>query len=405
MSSKRWMFTVGMGGGSNAWWAQTPRFLPEDFALRTTYGVGVDWPVSYAELASDYDEAEGIIGVAGDRAMPYPTTNDFPQPPHLLSDFDRAMQRAFPNSWFIAPTARSSTGTARRGRCLAAGHCGLCPVDAKFRIMNEMAELYTRPNVTVITGAEVRSLDLLGGSVSGVVWRDREGRDHIAKGDTIFLGLNAVFNATTLLRTGVTHPLLGKRLNEQMGVKIAVELADVDSFNGSTQITGLGYMFYAGPHRSTHAATLIEHQNAPPRLRLEKGKLRKRAILKLVYENMPDDGNYITLQDDFPLMHYTDHSAYAKRAHATVPRQLAAMLDRTLGIDGMDLGHIEPSEGHICGGTSMSASPATGIVDAQLRHHAYRNLLLGGSGVFPTSPPSNPSLTIAALSLRAARML
>nr|WP_277425165.1 GMC oxidoreductase [Pseudohalocynthiibacter aestuariivivens] len=49
-----------------------------------------------------------------------------------------------------------------------------------------------------------------------------------------------------------------------------------------------------------------------------------------------------------------------------------------------------------------STGTATGkVVDADLRGFDHRNLFLLGSGTFPASATTNPSLTIAALSLRA----
>src|SRR5688500_12403971 len=45
--NKQWMFTIGFGGGSNCWWAGSPRLMPNDFRLLSKYGVGRDWPISY----------------------------------------------------------------------------------------------------------------------------------------------------------------------------------------------------------------------------------------------------------------------------------------------------------------------------------------------------------------------
>ena len=60
------------------------------------------------------------------------------------------------------------------------------------------------------------------------------------------------------------------------------------------------------------------------------------------------------------------------------------------------------SEAHILGTTVMGRDPKTSIVDVNLVHHQYRNLFLLGGGAFPTISPSNPTLTLSALSLRAA---
>ena len=62
---KRWRFTAGFGGGSNCWWAVTPRMLPNDFQLRTMYNVGADWPLTYDDLEPHYVRAERVMEVSG----------------------------------------------------------------------------------------------------------------------------------------------------------------------------------------------------------------------------------------------------------------------------------------------------------------------------------------------------
>ena len=48
-----------------------------------------------------------------------------------------------------------------------------------------------------------------------------------------------------------------------------------------------------------------------------------------------------------------------------------------------------------------ASDPKTSVVDADLRSHDHPNLFILGSTVFPTSATANPTLTIAALTLRA----
>jgi glucose dehydrogenase len=50
----------------------------------------------------------------------------------------------------------------------------------------------------------------------------------------------------------------------------------------------------------------------------------------------------------------------------------------------------------------MGVNPRQSLVDPDQRAHDHPNLFLLGSGVFPTSAASNPTLTIAALALRSA---
>jgi choline dehydrogenase-like flavoprotein len=57
---------------------------------------------------------------------------------------------------------------------------------------------------------------------------------------------------------------------------------------------------------------------------------------------------------------------------------------------------------HPSGTTKMSRSPATGVVDADLRVHGVDNLYVAGSSTFPTVGHANPTLTIVALAVRLA---
>jgi choline dehydrogenase-like flavoprotein len=50
----------------------------------------------------------------------------------------------------------------------------------------------------------------------------------------------------------------------------------------------------------------------------------------------------------------------------------------------------------------MGADPTESVVDPQLRTHDLSNLTIAGSSVFVTGGAMNPTLTIAALSLKAA---
>ena len=60
------------------------------------------------------------------------------------------------------------------------------------------------------------------------------------------------------------------------------------------------------------------------------------------------------------------------------------------------------SPGHIQGTVVMGDDPESSIVDGYLVHHQIRNLLVLGASAFPTATPILPTLTVSALSLRAA---
>lgn len=56
--------------------------------------------------------------------------------------------------------------------------------------------------------------------------------------------------------------------------------------------------------------------------------------------------------------------------------------------------------GHIVGTARMGDDPKTSVVDKDLRCHDHSNMFILGSTVFPTVAASNPTLTIAAMTLK-----
>jgi glucose dehydrogenase len=58
--------------------------------------------------------------------------------------------------------------------------------------------------------------------------------------------------------------------------------------------------------------------------------------------------------------------------------------------------------GHIMGTCRMGKDPSQSVVDSRCRSHDHRNLFIVGASVFPTVGSPNPTLTLAALALRAA---
>src|SRR5215213_1738358 len=65
------------GGTTLHWLGTCLRMLPNDFRLKTVYGHGVDWPISYEELKPYYEMAEREIGVSANvEEQVYPNTGE-----------------------------------------------------------------------------------------------------------------------------------------------------------------------------------------------------------------------------------------------------------------------------------------------------------------------------------------
>ena len=402
---KPWVFTLAFGGGSNCWVAGTPRMLPEDFRLNSLYGVGADWPISYDEIEPYYGEAEEIMAIAGPSDdSPFPRSRPYPQPPHRFTDVDRLFKRAYPDQFFVQPSARPSQATQHRPRCCANSVCTLCPINSKFTILSEMGDLYEDPRVTLVLGATVRQVDVAGGDVAEAVAYTKGGAVERARGELVVLGANAIFNPHILLSSGLDHPELGRGLTEQVSKTVVVHLDGVDNFQGSSYIMGHGYMLYAGPHRANRAAALIETSNRPE-LRNERGKWRQLVSLRVVYEDLRRPENYVSVSGEDPSkpeVVYEGHSAYAQRGLDALEQDLERILAPLPVEDVFISAEPNPSEAHIIGTTPMGNDPNTSVVDRNLVHHQVRNLLVLGSSTYPTASPANPTLTLSALALRSA---
>ena len=158
--NKPWTTPLGFGGGSNCWWACTPRMLPEDFEMKSRFGVGVDWPVAYDDLEEYYCDAEEVMAVSGPSdGSPFPRSRPYVQPPHYFNDVDRLFKKAFPDQFYPQPSARPTRDLDNRPACCATGTCELCPIDSKFTVINELLHLYEDERVTLVYGASVQSLD------------------------------------------------------------------------------------------------------------------------------------------------------------------------------------------------------------------------------------------------------
>ncbi|MBO9446302.1 GMC family oxidoreductase [Ruegeria sp. R14_0] len=393
---KNWVAFTLFGGNSNYWWGNVPRFHPDDFSLNSKFGVGMDWPITYQDLEPFWERVEDIIEVAGgenDHILPRRTP--FPYPPHTPSRADVALRASSP-LWVPVSSATSNGGS--RPTCCVNGVCRICPIDAKFTVLNGLEKL-THPVAHYLFDAEVRTVDIEGGRATGVSVKTADGADARLRGNTVALGTNGIFNAAILQRSGVRNEALGKYLHEQAVINVYADTANIKGFFGGTSETGHGYHFYHDIDRSTAAAALIETVNAPASVRRERGKWANRIHMRIAVEDLPRAENRVFLEEDEPVIEWTGYSDYAKRGVERAKTGLPDVIPDT--IEHLEVSDILPSDAHIQGTHRMGLSADDSVVDDRLRLHSASNVFVLGSGAFPTCSPANPSLTLSALALRA----
>jgi choline dehydrogenase-like flavoprotein len=388
--------------------------MPNDFRMRTEYGVGRDWPLSYDNLEDYYCDAEDLLAVAGPERTPYPRSRPYPLPSHLMSDPEQILHDAHGELFHPMPSARWSMHPKNpaRAQCRSLSNCTFCPIDAKFTIENSLAHLYELPGVELRLQHRALRVDVQGGVARGVVFvNEATGEIGTAKGEVVALATHAIFNPFLLMRSGLEMPALGRYLGEQTSLFARVDLRGVENFQGSTSLTGHGHMLYDGPWRRQQAAVLLETENIP-RFRLEPGRWREVMFLKCVFEMLPQRENLVGIHEDgaddeLRARPFTAHPAfdeYTKRAMQTIEADLRRAF-APLPVEGISFTGPSAGESHIQGSTAMGTDAADSVVDRNLAVHGVPNLLVLGSSVFATSPPANPTLTLCALALWAADRL
>jgi choline dehydrogenase-like flavoprotein len=271
-----------------------------------------------------------------------------------------------------------------------------------------MTTVFGDPRVDVQFNSRVERVEYAGDRITAVVYRSNTlpVTEKKASGDLVMLGANAIFNPHILMRSGIEHPELGRGLVEQVSVPVFLELNGVNNFAGSTIVAGHGYMLYGGEHRRKAAGALMQINNRV-QVSSSRGRWISRGSLLFTFEDLRRPENRVSLfeQDQQkPFVTFSGRSTYATQGIRELDSRLGSILG-ALPVEKYVIGEPWLTESHIMGTTVMGADPTDSVVDQDGVHHSIRNLVVLGSGTFPTASPANPTLTICAHALRSAARL
>lgn len=401
---KPWNFSIGFGGGSNCWFGSTPRMLPTEFRTKTEFNAGIDWPISYDELHESYSEVEQIMQISGG-ATPYRMSRRYPLPPHRMSTSDQILRKANPLHFFPLPTARSSINS-KRAKCCGNGTCFLCPIDSKFTIENGLSAIYEKSQVDIHFESALRYLNYENNQVSSVLVSTSSGATTKFSADLYALGTNAIFNPWLLLRSGIDTPQTGTGLCEQVGVKVGVHLSGMENQQGSSISTGWSIHDQISASRMNRSGFAFHTINRPMNLQLDPRSPLSYLELVVSIEDFRQPENRVIAVPNIakPVIEYTGHSTFADRALKILKERITDILE-PLPVKMIRIEETRPTESHIQCTTPMGTNLEDSVIDKQSIHHRLRNLILLGSGNFPTASPANPTLTISALSLLTAKQI
>src|ERR1700730_18541623 len=125
-----------VGGTTWHWAAHAWRVLPNDLKIKSLYGVGRDWPMTYEELEPHYYEAEVKLGVSGAPDTGSPRQKPFPMEPVAEPwSMRRFRERLAVGGYEVVSntTARNSRTYDGRPACCGNNNCQpICPIAAQY---------------------------------------------------------------------------------------------------------------------------------------------------------------------------------------------------------------------------------------------------------------------------------
>ncbi len=427
-----------VGGTTWHWNGNAIRLAPSDFRLKSNYGIGVDWPITYSDIEPYYVEAEREMGVSGEEGDPQlPRSSPFPMPPIPPTYADRViMDRLAPIGFRFAvrPVARNSRTYDGRSQCDGFSLCSpICPTDARYSAIVHV-EKAEKLGVRVIDNARVDRLEAgPDGRVNAVHFTRPQGESERASGRVFILAANGLESPRLLLASaderfpaGIanTSDQVGRNFMEHPAYLVR-GLMPEPIYTGRGPDGTIGWFerrdgSFRAQYAAYHIATgnrvrmhdIAEHYILqgfkPPEL---DRVVRDHAIREFEFdsqlEQLPNPDNRVTIDwserdsagQPRMMLRYS-LSDYELLAKAEIYRQFDRII---MALNAKELFRSDFfAHHHLTGTLRMGGDRRTSVVDDVCCAHDHPNLFVAGSAVFPTCGIANPTLTIAALALRTA---
>ena len=429
----------GVGGGSVHWAAFTPRLHPSDFEVYTRDGVGVDWPISYADIQPYYEQLELEMPVSGPAYYPWGHPHGYAYGPHPMGGVGNALIKGctalnIPVS-IGGPVAILAGSHGDRPHCIYRGFCLQgCKVGAKA------STLVTHVPDALRSGAEIRERCMvsqveLGNDkrVHGVHYFDSAGNSHFQRARAVIISGYSIETPRLLLNSAcpgfekglanssgtVGHYLMAQAGNVVMGrfdqpvrmYKAPPAHALTEEFYETNPKNDFARGFAiqtVGPLPVAFGKQMMAAKSAWGwGLRREMMDYNHWAAFGLLGEILPWANNRVTLSEDkdrFGLR--VAHVSF--NLHDNDKKLIKAAKEKTESVmwaAGATDVVQEARYAHLVGACRMGADPRSSVVDKFGRTHDIPNLFICDGSVFPTQGSANPGLTVQALAARTADYL
>ncbi|MBA3895578.1 MAG: GMC family oxidoreductase [Sphingomonadaceae bacterium] len=428
----------GFGGSALHHYATWPRMPRDSFKLRGLHGMGRDWPFDYDELRPWYDQIQKDVGISGDATKEHwrPPGDAYPMPGMKTFGQGRILARGFEKLGLPVaplPAAINTKWYNNRPPCQYDGWCDAgCPILALAnpfatyfpQAQAAGAKLQSRATVLrIVPGAKARA--------AGVEYADEKGRRIIQHADVVVLAASGVQNPRLLLNSAAAEwPKGAGNDTDQVGRNFMLD--------GVALTYGL-FAEETEPHMGVSAGQLMhralygERPGAPfgsyqwqiaPAMKpndifgiaISRGDLigqplhdfirrasRHIANSVAMIEQLANPDNRVTLSGDNDAFGMPK----AKILHnfgTQMPTMWRHCIDEGLAVmqaaGALEKWSAPMVSGHLGGGTIMGADPVDSVTDAYGRVHGIANIVIGGSGLFPSTGGTSPTFSLMAVALR-----
>jgi choline dehydrogenase-like flavoprotein len=211
-----WVRSRVLGGKTKVWGRLALRLSDYDFKAASRDGYGLDWPISYADVAPYYDKVDLYLGISGVKENLAHLPDSLYQRPMRLNPAEVHMRSVLgeKKGWVVTPfrlgvTTDGLKHNKYRSRCFGRGACfrrvGGCDIHAAFDSPTGLIyPAYDTGNLTVRTHATVHEvkLDPNTGRVTSVGFIDTLTRkSYEAKGKVIVLAASTLESTRILLNS------------------------------------------------------------------------------------------------------------------------------------------------------------------------------------------------------------
>ncbi len=429
----------GVGGGTVHWASFTPRLHPSDFQIHTLDGVGVDWPITYADLKPYYELMELELPVSGPAYFPWGDPHGYPFGPHPMGGVGNALIKGCTALGIgVAaggPVAILEGSRGDRPHCIYRGFCLQgCKVGAKASTLithvpdalHHGADL--RPNCMVSRielGADRR--------VTGVHYFDPDGIARFQKARAVIVAGYAIETPRLLLNSACpgfenglanSSDCVGRYLMAQAGNVILGRFDELVRMYKAPPAHALTEEFYeTDPKRGFARGFAIQTVGPLPIAFAKQMMTAKGAWGWGLRRVMMDYNHWAAFGFLGEILPHADNRVQVAREtdrfgipiakvtfnlHENDTKLIEYGKNKTMDVMRA-AGAVEVVQearyAHLVGAARMGTDPATSVVDRFGRTHDIENLFICDGSILPTQGSANPGLTIMALAARTADYL